>query len=262
MKSIKVVVIAVFFMAAMCIKVYAGEGSASNLEEKPLSTAEAAIAKALAYSGFDKADGFDGLKSAKAELVVIENDNTPFMVEKINGKNMWRVSFKNIPVGQGSTIIIERDFEVTLDPETGKLIKIFSISDEVGSADTLPQPSAEAAELFFEKGGLDFRGLPDKMCNVTFWESLQRVQIASPSVTKIIKAYYWDIAGRLKQYPPAWLIIFRGIANPLPNAGPVKSPDWANNFMMTIIDAEKGKSVCAITAPYDEDDFKKRSQEK
>jgi hypothetical protein len=237
----------------------AQEDSSSIDQDCPLLTAEEAIERAIEYTGFDKADGYDSITSAFAELVISENDNTPFIAEKIQGKNVWQITFYNIPVGQGCKTITEREFQVTLYPETGKLIKIFSVSDHSGSLDTLPQPSATVAEKWFKDRKYVFNMLPDEMCNITFWEALQKAWIACPSVTKIIKAYYWDISGGERDFPYTWLIIFRGIRDPLPAAGG-PMPNWALNFMMSVIDAETGIHQFATTAPYDNEDAMKRRQ--
>jgi len=240
----------------------AQESSQTHDKIEAVTTSEAAVERAVAYTGFDKAEGYDPVKSVKAEKVLIENDNTPFVADKINGRMAWKVYFKDIPVGQQSAVIRNRDFEVTLDPETGKLIKIFSVSDDAGSSDTLPQPSADVAERWFTDRKYVFEKLPDKMCKFTFWEALQKVRIASPSVTKIIKAYYWDYSDRGGEHPYTWLIILRGIEEPIPNAGPVKSPDWSINFSMVVVEAITGRPQGTTTAPYDKKDAKRRSLKK
>lgn len=248
----------VYFLSALLTIVHAKDVEKSQSGDKTILTAEIAITRAVEYSGFDKADGYDCQKSVSAELVLAANDNTPFVAEKINGRNIWQVTFRDIPVGQGTTKIRERDFEVTLDPETGKLIKIFSISDTEGSSDTIPQPSAKKAEEWFKARKYVFNQLPDVTGDLPFWQALQKVWIANPARTKIIKAYYWDYSDSNGRHPFTWFIILRGIKDPLPNAGPVKTPDCGRNFMMSAINAESGILMYTVTAPYDNEDAKKR----
>jgi len=249
------------FLSVMCNSAFGQEGPSEKVENRVLHSAQMAVERAIEYSGFDESGGFDNEISVSAGLTVMENDNTPFLADKYEGRQIWKVIFNDIPVGQGTRLLRNRNFEIILDPETGKLIKIFSVSHEAGTMDTLPQPGARAAEMWFNDRKYDFAGLPDTMCKIPFWQALQMVIIANPADAKIIKAYYWNISGVRGPWYNSWIIILRGTSGPWITHGHDQSPAWINNFMMSIIDARTGISKYGnIRGPYDKEDVKKRRQ--
>jgi len=226
-----------------------------------LASPESAITRALEYTGFDKIEGDSCQKTASAELVVAVNDNTPFWADSINGKPVWKVRFRDIPVGYNYTVMRKRDFEVTLEPTTGRLVKIYSISDEAGSSDTLPQPSAKAGEAFFKNWRFVVHRSPEKASVVPFWEALKSVFIANPAGTKIIRAYLAEYGDGNACDSLRWIIIQHGIDHPLPAAGGYV-PEYAVNIMMTLINAQTGKPLGAGSGPYDPADFAARKNRK
>ncbi len=234
------------------------EGTSLNdTETAVIEGSEEAIERALFYTGFDKIDEFKTANNVVVEQLQKSNVPIPFLEKCNESEVIWQVNFANVPIGVGTTRMINRDFEVLIDGKTGKLLRIFSIDEKVGSSDTLPQPSIEVFEEYFNKCRYKISPFAIDSTKTTFNEALNKVKIASPSHTKIIKAFNWDLTyagGRIKN---AWLIIMRGIEGPVPSSHGGQ-PDWAENFMMSCIDANTGEPLFATTAPFDPEDANKR----
>jgi len=226
-----------------------------------LSSSASAISRALEYTGFDKIEGDSCQKTASAQLVVAVNDNTPFWADSINGKPVWKVLFQNIPVGYGYTVMRKRDFEVTLEPLSGGLVRIYSIADDAGSSDTMPQPSAKSGEAFFGRYRFLSPQFAGKSCAISFAEALKTVLIANPAGTKIIRSYLAEYDDGSGQYASRWIIILHGIDHPLPAAGGYV-PENQRNIKTMIIDAQTGKPLYAVNGPYGSRDPKREADKK
>ncbi len=235
-------------------------GNSTCISSHSIVDSETALDIALDYTGFDKTKGFSRSKHTTSTLKSINAINIPYLNTSKNTREIWQIQFKDILVGQQTTKTALRDFEVLLDKHSGKLLRILSISETEGSSDTLPQPSKEAAEEFFNERKYQYKQLPDSMYNVTFWEALQKVRIANPATSKVIKSYYWEFDE--DEHSHRWLIIQRGIENPIPSSHGGQ-PQWLENFMMSCIDAKSGKSLFATNAPFDKNDIiNRREREK
>jgi hypothetical protein len=222
-----------------------------------LSTSEIAIAKAFQYTGFDRIDRPGRRAEATAEIMTAGDENSPYVADEMSGKYVWNVHFGDIPVEWGTRVIGNRNFDVILDAETGQLIKIFSIDDNAGSSDTLPQPTARGAEMNLGRRGYTFNSLPNQCPTVPFMQALNSVIIGNPLSTKILKAYYWDITNRGGPRPRTWIIILRGMKSPMPSSAPGGEnihPKYRNAFM-TIINSDNGVPEYSSTAPQDDSDY-------
>ncbi len=252
----------VFVLIWLCIVMLFSLGLSNNASKTvpkskyELPNREAAINKALEYTGFNLAIGLDKAQKSEAELIMITSDNTPYYKCDKLGSKVWQIRFNNIPIGQQGPKEKLRSFEVLLDEASGNLIKIISISENCGSSDTIPQPSKNAAEKFFDSRRFVFNGSPKENSHTTFWEALQLLKIANPANTKVIIAYYWDLNISETSIPFAWLIIQRGISNPLPTSHGNPFEDRYVNLKMSVIDAKLGTSILATNAPYDPEDVK------
>ncbi|MEZ5360601.1 MAG: hypothetical protein R3F48_17435 [Candidatus Zixiibacteriota bacterium] len=255
----------ILILAIVCMELLFLKFSVHALSQKPIeydalssiTSENEAIELAIKFSGFDKADGFSKSKNVTVEIKRIQDINIPFASDRVLNSEVWQVNFKNVPVGQQTTRTTFRDFEVLLDRQSGKLLMIYSISEKEGSSDTLPQPSKVAAENYFVARKYKFNGIPDSLCEVSFWEALQKVRIASPSSSKIIKAYYWDFSTGETHYPYAWLIIHRGMDEQVPTSHGNKNNPIGRN-MMSCIDAMTGVGYFETTGPFDMDKMRKK----
>jgi hypothetical protein len=214
---------------------------------QPLETAEEARQAADRYTGFDKVDSTGERKLPTVRSVPIDSLEIPFLTDKTRAGDAWVVTYASIPVGQGTRRVRNREFSVFLDKATGKLLMIYSIADDAGSSDTIPQLSAKAAEESFEKSRTSFRQLPDQLPKVPFWNALDSVFIAHPATCKIIKGYYWDFNIETAQLTHCWRIIMRGIESPMPASHGAN----AGNNAIVAIDGDTGRPLFATNVVND-----------
>jgi hypothetical protein len=216
-----------------------------------------AKAISLKYTGIDKL----GLKSKANEieckLVVIADNKTPFTSKKIDGNQIWEVKIPKVPIGKGEKTI-ERDFKVYLEPATGQLLKIISISDEVGSSDTLPEPTASKAEEYLQKRGFIYNGLPNQLPIISLTQALLVCPL-NPETAKVIKALYVDHSANGTPYPNAWIIILRGTESLMMVTGPSPEqiPINQRNSSLFVVDAVTGTLEYGINAPRDREQIKR-----
>ncbi len=111
--------------------------------------ADIAVNLALKFTGFDE---FLGNKDVLTPLeVIFDDDRIPFLSDKYYGKEVWRVDFNSIKLYPDnmpkSKEIPVREFQVYVDPDNGKLLKIFSpLCDTDSTKEYLSKIPNELAE--------------------------------------------------------------------------------------------------------------------
>jgi len=253
-----IVIILCFSIPAVAVvsPVYAQLNS-EGIKKYAIPTAKAAISKALEYTGFDALPGFSEKNVAEAKLEMIADCRTPFVAERMKKNDVWRLTFTDVPV-QWHSEEVKRDFEVILDPTSGQLLSVFSISDEVGSSDTLPEPTAIIAEDELEQRLVLFDGLPKKMPQISLIEAFSSCHL-SPASAKIIRALYMNFHMRTTTHNDTWIIILRGTEYPMEPFGSLGYvPVNERNCMLYSVDSETGFLKFAVTAPQDTDLIRRR----
>jgi hypothetical protein len=101
-------------------------------ESFKIRTAEAAVTRALQYTGFDKGSGFT-LKEATemAHLVAVQDTTNEFLKEQLTDRTVWSVTFDEVILGSEESVhnieaLPARNFQVLIDPETGDMLKVTS----------------------------------------------------------------------------------------------------------------------------------------
>ena len=109
-----------------------------------------AINRACEYLGVtcEKGDNTIDSSQVSAEIVVIDNDQTPFLHDQINGRPIWKIEFKNIKLSTfmerpDPTKECRRDFVALVDPDSGCLLKIYSPQP---GKDSIVEPFADDEE--------------------------------------------------------------------------------------------------------------------
>ena len=179
----------------------AAETSGARVEpQMTLSNPAQALARALEYTGFDKAEGYSKASVAEVKLLEGRETKTPFVSGLMNGQQVWSVRFQNISVDSGQHAV-KREFQVSLDPITGQLLQVVSICDDVGSSDTLPEPEAAVAESLLAAGNMKINGLPANVPPVSFYQALQSTWYTNPARSKVVKGLYLDYTIQDERYP-------------------------------------------------------------
>jgi hypothetical protein len=218
-------------------------------QNNALLSQEEAISRALAYTGFDKINGYQKACVMTSEKVVYSKDNTPFNFTLINGHEVWRVKFQHIPLSHGIFNSF-RDFEVLLNPSSGQLLSVYSISDSAGSSDTLPEPSPDTVEMSLNIRNIIFNALPEQVPTISFYDALQ-ASMESPTNAKIIKGLFMDQTSPKGHNAQTWIIILRGLEPPAMTSGLAARHVPANqrNSIWCFINGVTGKCMFDIDAP-------------
>ncbi|UCD63065.1 MAG: hypothetical protein JSW34_09935 [Candidatus Zixiibacteriota bacterium] len=97
--------------------------------DEQIDSAEAAIAKAFEYTGFDRLEGYPGAARTSALRVTIAADSTPYVGKLISGNEIWLVTLPDVPlpaIGRPGGRTTASTFDVYLDSQKGNLLKICS----------------------------------------------------------------------------------------------------------------------------------------
>lgn len=214
----------------------------------------------------DSITGFNNIKdiTKSYKQVVINDDNTPFLRNQINGKqDVWVQEIKNVRLKLKSTAPgyndkYNRTFTVFIDSNGGTLLKITSKFDEY-DPNLLPEPNAFSAEKQLRGRGEFYLGFPKEPPKISFFDAMD-VCVGNPVEAKEIDAIYVLWKSRVSPEPrKVWIITLRGVS--IPSFGP---PPWIRSDspaeytrMRTVVDADTGRAILATGFPSPENPNKK-----
>lgn len=98
--------------------------------DNAITTADEAIAKANQYFGTSDIEGYSITENVSTEMILIQDDKTPYLNRWINNNKIWRIRYIDIPYYKAfynlPTIMEEMyiTFDILIDFETGRLLKI------------------------------------------------------------------------------------------------------------------------------------------
>jgi len=214
-----------------------------------------AVSVAAHYCGFDKYETIDTKKiQENSRLITIMGDNTPFLHNQINNCSVWIVKFDSIDLSKAlksksPNNSSHRTFDVFLDQETGKLLKIHYREPGYDSCIS-PLPVAGIAEEQMNRTGEKYLGFPDSMPLFSFIEALDNVSHNPAFAREIIALYVLD-SHLVYGSRSAWVIDLRGI-NPIPISGrnaEIHVPEYQRNHYRTVIDATTRHRIFTDTFP-------------
>lgn len=215
--------------------------------------------QAKAVSGMSKITGLTEAtdQPVHAKLVMLEQDNTPYLSNRLIGRPLWHVEVRNValklessPPGYKDAYV--RTLDVFLDPLTGQMLKVKS-RWPAGVAPIAPEPSAEFAVM--QMLGSDkeiYHGFPDVLPPISFLEALDAIQKGGgvPMGAKQIEGC-WVVWSEFDRTPrPMWVITLRGIA--LIEASYPGVPVDSRNHLRYIVDPVAKRWVNATTIPQPE----------
>lgn len=194
---------------------------------------------------------------SNASLVTLAEDNTPYLNSRLVGKPLWHVEVRNLaldlpssPAGHKDPYV--RTFDMFLDPEEGKMLKIKSRWPQ-GAAPSAPEPSAAFAAMQMLSGDREkYHGFPDQSPPISFVEALDAIQRGggSPLAAKQIVGL-WVLWSEFDKPPQAvWVITLRGIF-PMETAYPGVPVD-SRNHLRYIVDPVAKRWIIATTTPQPE----------
>jgi len=211
-----------------------------------------AFNRAIAYLGFDGLPGFSEKNRGRAQLGNITDCRTPFVADYMKTNEVWKLNFRDVPLSLNSGEV-RRDFEVIIDGGSGKLLSVYSLSNDYGSSDTLPEPSAYISQKELSDRLILFDDLPSKQPKKTLIEAFT-VCHKRPCRAKVIRAMCIDFHTRKTVYNNAWIIILRGTESPMEQFGKWgRVPVNERNTLLYCVDSETGLLIFCMDGPQDTD---------
>jgi len=148
------------------------------------TTADAAISRALAYTGFDELESYSRSVQVAAEPMTVGEGDPEVLRAEFDDKRLWRVDFQNVTFDSSGGCA--RDFEIYLDAEQGRLVHIWSCCQS-GGCDTVLHADwvCRSPEWQSEHGSpsIEFIGLPDDPPSTSFADGLRKL-FGSPHYAK------------------------------------------------------------------------------
>lgn len=173
----------------------------------------------------------------------VEDDNTPFLSDSVNGKELWRVRLDSVDIRPAQTIeegydLWERkSFEIEIDKASGRVIRISTTSKENRVA---PEPGATSATAELTVGREKYWGFLDSIPDVSLLEALNRAVGCMPlGATEIVAQCVLYSEGN-EPPRPAWIITSRGIPQIQFGAFDKQTPDDSLDRARCVVDATNG----------------------
>jgi len=216
-----------------------------------LKDAKGAIEKTKLVLGFTSAAG----PLATGELLILEEDDTPYLSKKLIGKPFWHVVLPNRKLELPSSPENYKDrysrtFDVLLNPIDGRVIKLKSRWPE-GVPQIDPEPdAASATEQLGRAGNEVYHGFPNEDPHVSFIDAVDAIQRGGdgPLTAKQVSASYvmWSSVG-YKTPRPVWAITLRGVLPVMPREGMSREAIYQYRL---IVDAKTGEYLCGGNTPH------------
>ncbi|MFH0982111.1 MAG: hypothetical protein V2A79_11285 [Planctomycetota bacterium] len=201
-----------------------------------------------------------------AELVLLADDNTPFLSGQVIGHPVWHVVISDWKLQLKSAPPDVRDrcartFDVFLGAQEGCLLKIVSRwPKDVPPIPPEPGPASYTDQLR-RSGDEKYHGFPKEKSSIQFVDALDSVlkNAANPLAADQIVGQYvvWSQMGRDPK--PVWAVTLRD-TDPLWEASyPGVSVD-ARNHLRCIVDAKTGEFICGGSVPQPEEKEKEKGK--
>jgi len=233
----------------------------------PVTTAEEAVERALAYTGFDKLEGLDTKdRWEMARLTIARDSTTPFLSDSINGRTVWQVDVQDVILDLDwakPDVVLKypKDVRVTIDSATGRLfeIRLLNSGDEYNPGYTIPADTSE--KQIRSLNGEKFLGFPIDAPGMTFLEVLNvRGLCGSPLTAGLMVGHYVVHYVFRSDTLPAWTIDTHTLqpgseTNPVQARGPYHgSYPWQGRCHIvsrSVVDAMTGELIHRVVYGYD-----------
>lgn len=227
-------------------------GEPMDTSEWLIREAKAAIERAVAIVGLEE------LKDSQvhAALVVLKEENTPYLSEQLINRPLWRVTVKdwsvNVPaLEKGLADQFRRTLDMYIDPVDGKLLKLETRWPEGEPRLMRTHPDAETTVTNMRHGGNEvYHGFPSEPPKVSFLEALDSAVErggAQPNKARQIFGHYIIQSRGLDNRRPVWAITLWGIP-PYHLLGRAETNDPVFSVRY-VVDANTGKCLFHVNTP-------------
>jgi len=222
---------------------------------RSIETARQAVRRAYEYTGFEEIAEVSDSAAEIARLEIVENDDTPFLYEYVNGRTVWKVNLDQVrlkPPRRSPEAIANqtpKNFEAWLDAETGQLLKIFSKIDGYDST-LAPEPPTESAMVQLRHTKEAFTGFVTEPPPITLTQALDNAGGTSPLAAKELLAVCVMWSHRDKAPVPVWSITGRGVKPLRIGSGKESGPMYTRNRRRAVVDARTGELLYVSNLPH------------
>ena len=245
MKSRHMLLICTVILAFGIICPAAIAQTAAKTNYVPVTTAEEAVERALAYTGFAKLEGLDTKdRKEMVQLTVVRDSTTPFLSDSIEGRVVWRIEMPGLILDLTAYDNEEetahpKNFTILIDSVSGRLTDV-QFSDPGVEAAMFPDaPWQVATRQLKEMTHEEYVGFPNELPNVTLLEALDRGVLGSPIACKRGVAQYVLYTYRGRKSRPVWVVHLHGLP---PSMGGI-------THMRSVVDAVTGKEIRSVNLP-------------
>jgi hypothetical protein len=190
-----------------------------------------------------------------AKIVLLAEDNTPFLSGQVTGRPVWHVVISNWKLHLKSAPpdvkdVYTRVFDIFLGAEEGHLLKIVSRWPQ-GVPRIPPEPGpASYTDQVRRSGKGKYHGFPKEDPPIKFLDALDSIfrEAGDPLGAEQIVGQYvvWSQMDRPPK--PVWAITLRDTQPMWESAFPGAAVS-ARNHMRHIVDGRTGKCICAGSVP-------------
>jgi hypothetical protein len=212
MRWIRITSLTIFTLVAISATADTLDQDSTDTDNR-LTTADAAIARALAYTGFDELESYSRSVQVVAKQISVGESDPEVLRAEFDGKQLWRVDFHDIAFDFAEGC--KRDFEVYLDAEHGRLVHIWSCCRS-GGCDTVANAALawRSPELQLESSNpsLTYEGVDPEPPVFSFLDVLKEYLLVSNfSQARLIAGILILRSGRGVSEQPTWLITLSGM---------------------------------------------------
>jgi hypothetical protein len=214
----------------------------STVAGNRLTTADAAIARALSYTGFDELESYSRSVQVAAEPMTVGEGDPEVLRAEFDGRQLWRVDFRDVAFDFASGCT--RDFEVYLDAEQGRLVHIWSCC-ESGGCDTVRHAALTRRSLEDQLESnnplLTYEGIVPEPPVFSFLDVLREwLPVSNFSQARLIAGILALRSGRGVSEQPTWSIMLSGMQSERPDRRTRSSHVGKPGCALILVDAKIG----------------------
>lgn len=228
----------------------------SVVHSMAVTSSEKALERALLVTGFAsrirRVSQPPTASSVATKSIAIDN-NTPFLADQINGKEVWVVRVDSVDIRPEEAILNgdnrwdKKNFEILLDPVSGQVLRISTSST---ASNLTPEPDSRTASAELSFRGERYCAFLDSVPEVTFLEALNAAAGCTPLVAEEIIAVCVLHSEGDRRPRPVWIITSRGVPPFEFTSFSKEAPEQDRSRVRCIVDATTGKWLSMSVAPH------------
>jgi len=247
-----------FYMICLLFDCFIGystkaEEVSNTAGDASLSSKEAIYERSASITGFSVAKSAVRSVDERVELIILDDDITPFLGEFGKNRPVWRVRYTGINLKdverQTADESFNRDFDVYIDSLSGHVLKITCSYGQL-NPEECPELRAEEAERQLNNHTSErYLGFPKEEPHISFREAIIKCRVNPYSAEEILGQYVMYTDGGCEP-KPVWIISFCGLP-PAPIMG--GEADWIPLYQRTrsrsVVDAFTGRVLFVTNTP-------------